>query len=60
MCGVMLSNAKKETNIRTQSSLISAMLGEIQKLNGKVTINGTVAYVPQQSWMQNATLKYVH
>jgi ABC-type Mn2+/Zn2+ transport system ATPase subunit len=39
--------------------LISAILGEIQKLNGKITVNGTVAYVPQQSWMQNATLKYV-
>eukprot|EP00026_Physarum_polycephalum_P000464 Phypoly_transcript_00465.p1 GENE.Phypoly_transcript_00465~~Phypoly_transcript_00465.p1 ORF type:complete len:1411 (+),score=128.73 Phypoly_transcript_00465:182-4414(+) len=40
-----------------KSSLISAILGEITKLNGKVTVNGTVAYVPQQSWMQNATLK---
>lgn len=40
-----------------KSSLLSAILGEIQKINGKVIVNGSVAYVPQQSWMQNATLK---
>lgn len=40
-----------------KSSIMSALLGEIQKTNGKVLVNGTVAYVPQQSWMQNATLK---
>ncbi|KAJ8312999.1 hypothetical protein KUTeg_010372 [Tegillarca granosa] len=39
-----------------KSSLISAMLGEMQKLQGKVTLKGTVAYVPQSAWIQNATL----
>jgi ATP-binding cassette subfamily C (CFTR/MRP) protein 1 len=40
-----------------KSSLISAFLGEMQKLTGKVNIDGKIAYVPQQAWIQNATLQ---
>eukprot|EP00028_Trichosphaerium_sp_Am-I-7-wt_P005430 CAMPEP_0168519036 /NCGR_PEP_ID=MMETSP0405-20121227/7077_1 /TAXON_ID=498012 /ORGANISM="Trichosphaerium sp, Strain Am-I-7 wt" /LENGTH=1028 /DNA_ID=CAMNT_0008539499 /DNA_START=322 /DNA_END=3408 /DNA_ORIENTATION=+ len=40
-----------------KSSLLSAMLGEIPKSNGTVKVNGSVAYVPQQAWMQNAKIK---
>ncbi|CAL1530147.1 unnamed protein product [Lymnaea stagnalis] len=40
-----------------KSSLISAMLGEMEKLQGEVTIKSSIAYVPQQAWIQNATLK---
>ena len=40
-----------------KSSLISAVLGEMHKLKGNVNVNGSMAYVPQQAWMQNATLK---
>ncbi|XP_055866421.1 multidrug resistance-associated protein 1-like isoform X2 [Biomphalaria glabrata] len=40
-----------------KSSLISAILGEMQKLQGEVTIKSSIAYVPQQAWIQNATLK---
>uniref|UniRef100_H3AES0 ABC-type glutathione-S-conjugate transporter n=1 Tax=Latimeria chalumnae TaxID=7897 RepID=H3AES0_LATCH len=40
-----------------KSSLVSALLGEVEKLEGKVSIRGSVAYVPQQAWIQNATLK---
>ncbi|XP_043918031.1 ATP-binding cassette sub-family C member 3 [Protopterus annectens] len=40
-----------------KSSLISALLGEMVKIDGAVSIQGTVAYVPQQAWIQNATLK---
>ncbi|KAI1286896.1 ATP-binding cassette sub-family C member 3 [Halotydeus destructor] len=40
-----------------KSSLISALLGEMKKVNGKVNISGRVAYVPQQAWIQNATVK---
>lgn len=39
-----------------KTSLISALLGEMEKLNGLVNIDGRVAYVPQQAWIQNATL----
>ncbi|XP_022599128.1 canalicular multispecific organic anion transporter 2 isoform X2 [Seriola dumerili] len=40
-----------------KSSLISALLGEMEKLEGEVSIRGSMAYVPQQAWIQNATLR---
>uniref|UniRef100_A0A8C9ZXN7 ATP-binding cassette, sub-family C (CFTR/MRP), member 3 n=1 Tax=Sander lucioperca TaxID=283035 RepID=A0A8C9ZXN7_SANLU len=40
-----------------KSSLLSALLGEVEKLEGEVSIRGSVAYVPQQAWIQNATLR---
>ncbi|TMS00880.1 Multidrug resistance-associated protein 6, partial [Larimichthys crocea] len=40
-----------------KSSLLSAMLGEMEKRSGFVSIKGSVAYVPQQAWIQNASLK---
>ncbi|GFN99336.1 multidrug resistance-associated protein 1 [Plakobranchus ocellatus] len=40
-----------------KSSLISAMLGEMEKLKGTVTVKSSIAYVPQQAWIQNATLR---
>uniref|UniRef100_A0A8C3I4S3 ABC-type glutathione-S-conjugate transporter n=1 Tax=Chrysemys picta bellii TaxID=8478 RepID=A0A8C3I4S3_CHRPI len=40
-----------------KSSLLSALLGELQKLDGYVAIKGTVAYVPQQDWIQNASVE---
>lgn len=36
---------------------MSAILGEIPKVEGKVVVNGTTAYCSQQAWMQNATLR---
>lgn len=39
-----------------KSSLIAAMLGEMEKITGTVTTNGRVAYIPQQAWIQNCTL----
>ncbi|KAJ2668238.1 hypothetical protein IWW42_005359 [Coemansia sp. RSA 1085] len=40
-----------------KSSLVSAMLGDMIKCTGQVTIRGRVAYVPQQAWIVNATLR---
>ncbi|XP_023687022.1 ATP-binding cassette sub-family C member 3 isoform X2 [Paramormyrops kingsleyae] len=40
-----------------KSSLVSALLGEMEKLEGEISIRGSVAYVPQQAWIQNATLR---
>ncbi|XP_023364920.1 canalicular multispecific organic anion transporter 2-like [Otolemur garnettii] len=40
-----------------KSSLVSALLGEMEKLEGKVHVKGSVAYVPQQAWIQNCTLQ---
>lgn len=41
-----------------KSSFLSGLLGEMHKINdGQVNVNGTTAYVPQQAWIQNATIK---
>uniref|UniRef100_A0A8C6WQX4 ABC-type glutathione-S-conjugate transporter n=1 Tax=Neogobius melanostomus TaxID=47308 RepID=A0A8C6WQX4_9GOBI len=40
-----------------KSSLISALLGEMEKTEGDVSVRGSVAYVPQQAWIQNASLR---
>ncbi|XP_018568571.1 multidrug resistance-associated protein 1 isoform X2 [Anoplophora glabripennis] len=40
-----------------KSSLISAFLGEMDKVSGRVNTVGRIAYVSQQAWIQNATLK---
>lgn len=42
-----------------KSSLLSGILGEMHKLNddGKINLNGSVAYMPQQAWIKNATVK---
>lgn len=40
-----------------KTSLISAMLGEMPAMaDDSVVIRGTVAYVPQVSWIFNATV----
>lgn len=40
-----------------KSSIVSAFLGEMERVSGVVNTNGTIAYVSQQAWIQNATLK---
>ena len=40
-----------------KTSLLSALLGELEKLDGNVCVNGSIAYVPQQPWVQNKTLR---
>uniref|UniRef100_A0A1I7YAY3 ABC transmembrane type-1 domain-containing protein n=2 Tax=Steinernema glaseri TaxID=37863 RepID=A0A1I7YAY3_9BILA len=40
-----------------KSSLVAALLGEMTKESGSVAVAGSVAYVPQQAWIQNATLR---
>ncbi|VDM43710.1 unnamed protein product [Toxocara canis] len=40
-----------------KSSLLSAMLGEMDRQSGEVAISGSVAYVPQQAWIQNMSLR---
>lgn len=39
-----------------KSSLMSAIMGEMYKLHGSVTVYGDLAYVPQQAWIINATV----
>ncbi|KAJ8786685.1 hypothetical protein J1605_006174 [Eschrichtius robustus] len=40
-----------------KSSLLSALLAEMDKVEGHVAIKGSVAYVPQQAWIQNVSLR---
>jgi len=40
-----------------KSAMISAILGELYTEQGSVEVNGKLAYVPQQAWIQNMTLK---
>ncbi|KFQ70893.1 Multidrug resistance-associated protein 1, partial [Phaethon lepturus] len=40
-----------------KSSLLSALLGELERTDGCVTMKGTAAYVPQQAWIQNASVE---
>ncbi|CAG7784814.1 unnamed protein product [Allacma fusca] len=40
-----------------KSSLIHAILGEMNKLSGRVNTKGSVAYCAQQPWITNATVR---
>ena len=40
-----------------KSSLLSAILNEMHKFNGKLNVFGRIAYVPQVAWIQNATIR---
>ena len=40
-----------------KSSFLSALLGEMDKTAGEIELSGRIAYVSQQAWIQNATLK---
>ena len=40
-----------------KTSLISALLGEMEKVNGTINTYGRISYVPQQAWIQNCSLR---
>ncbi|CAJ0610184.1 unnamed protein product [Cylicocyclus nassatus] len=40
-----------------KSSLLQALLGEMDRLEGYIGLTGRVSYVPQQPWMQNQTIR---
>ncbi|CAB3223737.1 unnamed protein product [Arctia plantaginis] len=40
-----------------KSSLLAALLGEMDKLSGRVNVKGDISYVTQQAWIQNATVQ---
>ncbi|KAG0076583.1 Multidrug resistance-associated protein 1 [Podila epicladia] len=40
-----------------KSSLLSAIIGEMYKIQGSLSTSGRVAYVPQHAWILNATLR---
>ncbi|CAI9737156.1 resistance-associated 1-like [Octopus vulgaris] len=40
-----------------KSSLMSTIIGELNKKKGTVQVNGSIAFVPQAAWIQNNTVK---
>jgi ATP-binding cassette subfamily C (CFTR/MRP) protein 1 len=40
-----------------KSSLLSAVLGDMWKIKGEVVLRGKSAYVPQQAWVMNASVR---
>ena len=40
-----------------KSSLLAAVLGELRGTSGRVKIQGSLAYVPQQPWVMSGTLR---
>lgn len=40
-----------------KSSLLQAMLGDIWKIHGEILMHGNVAYVAQQPWIMNASVR---
>ncbi|KAL8734881.1 MAG: hypothetical protein Q9166_001233 [cf. Caloplaca sp. 2 TL-2023] len=40
-----------------KSSLLQTLLGDLWKINGEVVVRGRTAYVAQQSWVMNASVK---
>ncbi|KAG0202488.1 hypothetical protein BGX28_005009 [Mortierella sp. GBA30] len=40
-----------------KSSLISALCGDLERVSGEIRVRGSVAFVPQQAWIMNDTLR---
>ncbi|KAF9109330.1 hypothetical protein BGX27_007736 [Mortierella sp. AM989] len=40
-----------------KSSLLSAIIGDMYKLKGSIKVFGSIAYVPQNAWIINATVR---
>jgi ATP-binding cassette subfamily C (CFTR/MRP) protein 1 len=40
-----------------KSTLVSSILGDNVKVSGNVTLRGNIAYVPQQPWIMNITVR---
>ncbi|KAJ7298462.1 hypothetical protein O6H91_Y577300 [Diphasiastrum complanatum] len=40
-----------------KSALLACILGEMEKQSGKVAVSGQIAYVAQNSWIQNGTIQ---
>ncbi|XP_022670317.1 multidrug resistance-associated protein 1-like isoform X4 [Varroa destructor] len=40
-----------------KSTLLNAIMGNLTKLSGRVSVCGKIAYVPQQAWIYNVSLR---
>ena len=41
-----------------KSSLLAAILGEVQGVAGSVQVGGSVAYAPQHAWIMSASIRH--
>ena len=41
----------------TQTSLLSAIIGEMRRTDGEVKVFGSISYAPQNPWIMSATIK---
>ncbi|KAG0225249.1 ATP-binding cassette transporter 1 [Mortierella sp. GBAus27b] len=40
-----------------KSSLVAALCGDLERVSGEIRVRGSVAFVPQQAWIMNDTLR---
>ncbi|ULU01203.1 hypothetical protein L3Y34_001516 [Caenorhabditis briggsae] len=40
-----------------KSSMLQALMGEMEKLSGSISVHGRFCYVPQQPWIQNNSVR---
>lgn len=40
-----------------KTTFLYSILGEIDKIRGTMSRRGTIAYIPQVSWLRSATIK---
>lgn len=40
-----------------KTTFLYSILGEIDKAKGSISRRGTIAYIPQVSWLRSATIK---
>lgn len=40
-----------------KSSMVAAMIGELNMMSGRAVLCGSIAYVPQQAWIYNASVR---
>ncbi|KAF4581411.1 hypothetical protein EYR38_002737 [Pleurotus pulmonarius] len=40
-----------------KSSVLQALIGEMRKTSGNVTLGGRISYTPQRAWIRNATVR---
>ena len=40
-----------------KSTLLAAMMEQVTRVRGSITMHGSAAFVPQQAWIQNMTLR---
>ena len=54
---VSARSGQRVSHVTGKSSFLAAILGELRGTCGRVKIQGSLAYVPQQPWVMSGTLR---